>query len=165
MDNILGNLYFFNNSAVSTILLLLITGVAIISAWVDHRSRILPDRLTAMIAVLSAVVLFLAREGLTGTDIAIWLVVVAVHVVLVIAPPYGLGGGDLKLIAAMGLSATSLSLLLPWLVLSYTLAAFEGLRRRFSKDSSTLAFGPWLVTAWIVIFMGESACVAMANCR
>ena len=96
---------------------------------------------------------------------SLWIAIVAFHMVLVILPPYGLGGGDLKLIAALGLSASYLALLVPWLVLSYFLVAIAGIWKKISQDNSTLPFGPWLVTAWIVIFVGQSACVEMVNCR
>ena len=165
MENSIGEIGIVNSVNVPTILLILITLIAIFAAIEDSRSRILPDRLTATIGVLSIALVGTNWDCLSSLDLALWAGVVVVHVVLVIAPPYGLGGGDLKLIAGLGLGATYLTLLIPWLILSYSLAALEGLRRRFFKDSSTLAFGPWLVTAWIVIFVGESARVAMANCR
>ena len=155
----------FKNHFMPEILLISVTGLAVAAALEDFRSRILPDKLNSFIAVLSIILLGITWGSWDGSNITLWFAIVAFHMVLVIVPPYGLGGGDLKLIAALGLSASYLALLVPWLVLSYFLAAIAGIWKKISQDNSTLPFGPWLVTAWIVIFVGQSACVEMVNCR
>ena len=96
-----------------------------------------------------------------------WSAAIAIaHLLLVILPPYGLGAGDFKLVTALipviawwgGIQIWL------WLWFSYSGAAIYGLIRRNRGFIGPLAFGPWLVTAWIVIVMGDLARVAMVNC-
>ena len=125
------------------------------AAFIDWRTRILPNSFNFAIATLSVIWACYSQLSIEFETLWTWLLIVFIHLVLVVLPPYGLGGGDLKLIAALGITASVQSFAVNWLLLSYCFACFSALIVKIRGKDRTLAFGPWLVIAWIVAFMGQ----------
>ena len=140
---------------VQNLLIVVIGIIACVAAVIDGHTKILPNRLNLAIAILSIIWACYSQTVIPAEAFWVWFFVVVVHMVLVVVPPYGLGGGDLKLIAALGITASVESRVLTWLILSYAMASFAALVLRSGRKAKTLAFGPWLVIAWIAAFVGQ----------
>lgn len=136
-------------------ILVFIAAIAVWSAVHDLKYKVLPNHLNLLIAISSLVYVCIAVPVIKTESVWMWLAIVVIHGALVVLPPYGLGGGDLKMIAALGITTSIAFVVVEWLLLSYGLAAIAGIYLRIRGNQQTLAFGPWLVTAWLVIFMGQ----------
>lgn len=113
----------------------------IAAAVVDIRTRRLPDRLLASSAVIAVAVALLsdAMAGAAVGALVFCLPLLIAHLI----DPNGLGFGDVKLAAVLGiiLGATDWRLVLPALALGCTGALVWALARRVRS----LAFGPALL--------------------
>lgn len=133
-----------------------ILGLAIRAAWIDAKTGLLPNRLNLQIFITAVIWALAFSENFNFLE---YISVTMVHLFLVVWPRAGLGAGDLKLIVGLALISASFSFSWVWLLLAYVLAAIQGI---FRPNSKTIRFGPWLVTAWVVVGMGELPHVAMA---
>lgn len=153
----------------SLLLLGLMGGLATRAAAIDAETGRLPNPLTAAVGV-SAAGLLLAWAVLTPAAIpaasAAWLAVVLGHSALVLLPPYGLGAGDLKLIAGLVAPLAWWGNWWLWLGISYGLglAAAVVERRRRGGWPRSIRLGPWLTTGWWAVVMGQLTHVALAHC-
>jgi leader peptidase (prepilin peptidase) / N-methyltransferase len=128
------------------------------SAVIDARSQRLPDRLTLVIGAIGAV---LAAQRSMGSLAAGCAAAVIAFVTLeLVRRGYqslrrepGLGFGDVKLIAALGLW---LGVATPWALVLASVAGFVGLVL-FERARARIAFGPYIaVAAWTVGLFSEA---------
>lgn len=125
-------------------------------AYFDAKTGFLPDRWTQ--ALLWAALLVNSQSWFTSSDQAILGAVIGYGFLYLLNSLYmalrhrpGLGGGDMKLLAALGA-------LFGWIALPYLLfiasvlgLVFVVIRRFLTKDTGTsIAFGPFLAGAGIV---------------
>jgi Flp pilus assembly protein protease CpaA len=143
----------------SLVFLGLIAAIAIRAAVIDYRLGILPNRLTGLIFGLAFIWVLLDPGEFNLFE---YLLVIALHFGAVFLPSGGLGAGDAKYIAGLGLVTSSWGVSWGWLLLSYTSAAIWGL---ICQKTSNIRFGPWLSAAWLVVGMGQFAHVALAYSR
>lgn len=129
--------------SVGTLLTMALAAVLIVLAFIDFDTREIPDRLPVAIAVLGVINVFFS--GLKWYEHLIGAVVVALPF-LIAALLGGMGGGDVKLMAAAGL-------FLGWkcALLSLLVACVAGLVAviilavcRKLKQNRVIAFGPLL---------------------
>lgn len=73
--------------------------------------------------------------------------------------------GDAKFIAGLGFSFLNPAYIWIWLYLTYAMGLIHGLWRVFRQKSSRIPFGPSIYGAWLVMYMGELAHVAMDYSR
>jgi Flp pilus assembly protein protease CpaA len=137
----------------------LISAIAIRAAVIDHRHGILPNRLTGLIFGFALIWVLLDPGEFNLLE---YLLVVALHFGAVFLPKGGLGAGDAKYIAGLGLITATWGVSWSWLLLSYSSAAIWAL---IGQKTSNIRFGPWLSAAWLVVGMGQFAHVALAYSR
>lgn len=126
-----------------------------IASAVDAREHRLPNQLT-----VPALGLALAWAGVTerpGDWFPLWLVIAGAHMLLVVLPPFALGGGDWKLVAAIAPSMIVLDYWQLWLTAGFALAAVFGLGQRLRGRRGRIALGPWMWLPWTALLMGDFA--------
>lgn len=129
--------------------------LASIAARIDWKTRTLPNRFTFLIASIG--VLYCIAVG--NTPSFLYWVMILIHISISLAFPKVLGMGDSKLILGLGLFFVSPENFLAWMSLFYILACFGALTFRQRR----LAFGPYIVMAWIVVIMGDYAHVSFLD--
>ena len=132
-----------------------------LAAAVDWRERRLPNHLTLPAAVVSLL------WALSGADYSSWLgwwvALTGLHALVAVVPPYAMGGGDWKLVAALSPPALLGGWAMWWLTMSYLLASGHGLWLRLRRGEHRIPLGPWLWLPWSALAMGDLAHVAMAD--
>ena len=136
--------------------------VAAVLAWIDLTQRRLPNRLV-LPAVGVSVPLLLAAALLDG-DVGAWLTALAggaalfaFYLVLALVSPRGMGMGDVKLAALVGLYAGFLG----WAALVVAavagfvlggLAAIAVIVRGRATRATSIPFGPWMLSGlWVSV--------------
>jgi leader peptidase (prepilin peptidase) / N-methyltransferase len=134
---------------------LVVAGVGGVLGVIDARSQRLPDRLTLPLIASTAVLL--ATDAIVGGNLlALRDAIVggtgltAAYLLLHAINPRGLGLGDVKLAAALGLlagwhgsEALALAAVLPFALAS--LAALALIATKRANRHTALAFGPWML--------------------
>lgn len=137
----------------------------VLLAFIDARTKLLPDALTLPLMWLGMLIQILPETRTIGLEFSIIGAIAGYLPLWLFAQAYrlirgrdGLGMGDLKLLAAMG--AWSGPILLPQVLLLAALLAIavfviERLFRHQAKDlHEERPFGPWIVVGYfIVLFM------------
>jgi leader peptidase (prepilin peptidase)/N-methyltransferase len=127
-------------------------------AFIDLDHRIIPNKLTALGAATALVLVALLRPGdlpehlLAAAGAGGFLLAAA------LAKPGGMGMGDVKLAAVMGLflgRAVAPALLVA--LVAGSLAGIALMARRGSGRGTTIPFGPWLALGGLVgLFVGDA---------
>jgi prepilin signal peptidase PulO-like enzyme (type II secretory pathway) len=73
--------------------------------------------------------------------------------------------GDSKMISAYGLGFTTVESMFIWLYLAYFLGSLHGIWLKLSAKPTRIPFGMSIYAAWLAIYMGEYAHVAMDYSR
>ncbi len=131
----------------AAVLFTLVTAAAVI----DWRYRIIPDRLNLAGFVLGAVLLFESREVLTANAIGFLAGGGLLYLVALVSRG-GMGGGDIKLAAVMGLLLGWKYLLLA-LFLAFAAGALVGILLvllKIKRMKEGLPFGPYLALGSVV---------------
>lgn len=121
------------------------------AAVIDWRCRIIPDRLNLTGFILGAVMLFESREVLTANAIGFVTGGGLLYLVAVVSRG-GMGGGDIKLAAVMGLLLGWKYLLLA-LFIAFGAGAFVGsllVLLKIKKMKAALPFGPYLALGSVI---------------
>lgn len=134
---------------------LVVLVVALHAAVIDCRYRILPNSLTAFIAILGVSYCFLSQAG----PPSLYWIVTLTHVVVGLVYPQGFGMGDVKLFAGLGLFLHDSGWFLTWIALSYGSSLIWGLLRR----EKSVAFGPHIVMAWFLCCVGDYSHVSFPD--
>lgn len=129
--------------------------IALHAAIIDFRFRILPNSSTAFIAILGVSHCFLSQ---TAPPVLYWILTLS-HVVVGLAYPNGFGMGDVKLFAGLGLFLHDSEWFLTWVTLSYGSSLIWGLIRR----EKSVAFGPHIVLAWFLCYVGDYSNVSFPD--
>lgn len=140
--------------------------VLIVLAFIDYRTRLLPDMLTLPLLWLGLLIQLWPTTRTVGLELAVigavagylplWLLA---HLYRLIRHRDGLGMGDLKLLAAMG--AWSGPWLLPYVLLVAALLAILGvlftrvLAQRKIGMQEELPFGPSIILAYGLVISGS----------
>ena len=132
-------------------------------AWIDFKTRLLPDGLTFSLLwlglltnpILQVVSLYDAVIGVVAGYLSLWVIY---HIFKIVRQKEGLGHGDFKLLAALGAW-------LGWQALPGVLVVATGstllvlgllkIKGRYPKDPH-IPLGPGLCIAGLIFFMGKS---------
>lgn len=134
----------------------LLTSALIVLSVIDFRSYIIPDKVNLVILVLGIFAILLDREHWAEHIIGFFSVSVLLLIIYLVTVGRGIGGGDIKLMAAAGL-------IVGWKVnvLAFLLGCILGsvihlIRMKVSKAEHKLALGPYLsMGIWIAMLFGE----------
>ena len=147
-------------------------GLGIALAVIDARTRRLPNRLVALLT--AGGLLFLTSAALVEQNLpALWRALAglgisfAVYVVISLAARGGLGAGDVKLAAPVGLYLGWLGweALFAGIVLAFVIGGVAGLvlaARKRQLRGLTVPFGPFMLAA-VVVTAGLVACVPLMS--
>ena len=130
-------------------------------SYVDIRINELPPLLNALIAALGAIRLLL--------DLRHWyvyligaLVVSGLFLLIgIFSKGRAMGGGDVKLMAALGLLLGWQKIILVLLIGALSGALIHGIRMLIFKDGHTLAFGPYLAAGAMVSMLYGDRIIAL----
>lgn len=140
----------------------LLTGYLLVLAWIDADTQLLPDCLTLPLLWLGLV--FNLLSGQVSLEAALWGAIGGYGVLWLVNAMFkqlrgknGLGGGDAKLLAALGAWLGVAAL--PGLIFGAALlAVIAGLGRavwRRHTLNQPMPFGPWLAIAgWVSLMVG-----------
>ena len=140
----------------------LLTGYLLVLAWIDADTQLLPDCLTLPLLWLGLV--FNLLSGQVSLEAALWGAIGGYGVLWLVNAMFkqlrgknGLGGGDAKLLAALGAWLGVAAL--PGLIFGAALlAVIAGLGRavwRRHTLNQPMPFGPWLAIAgWVSLVAG-----------
>lgn len=126
-------------------------------AWIDLRTRLLPNRLVALFAAVSAVTAPLAGDPSVIGAVAGGAVGFGAMLVLFVVLR-GFGAGDVKLAGAVGL-AVGLGALGSWAVLSCLAAGLVAvglLVTRRARRGDAMALGPALVFGALIVLASQT---------
>lgn len=136
--------FFVNGWNAESILYCLLVSALLVLSVIDFRTYEIPFGINLFILMLGLVHLLL--DNANWSDYAIGLVSVSafLHLIYIVSNGRGIGGGDVKLMAACGL-------LLGWklIILAFILGCIIGsvvhlLRMKISRATHVLAMGPYL---------------------
>ena len=136
---------------INSVLTMALTSALIVIAVIDWRTYEIPFGLNVFIAVLGAV---LVATKLVNRDFAgVWdnlIGAVSVSGFLLLlyfaTKGRGIGGGDIKLMAAAGLFLGWKSIVLAFVIGCIIGSVIHVIRMKVSKQDHVLAFGPYLAT-------------------
>lgn len=141
---------------------LALAAVGTVLAWIDLRSHRLPNRI--LLPAVAASVVVLLAAALADGAFERWITALlggaalfGLYLVLALISPAGMGMGDVKLAALLGLFAGYLGLT-TWLVAAFAgfligaVAALVAVALRRAKLSSSIPFGPWMIAGlWLAV--------------
>ncbi|MDF2960944.1 MAG: prepilin signal peptidase PulO-like peptidase [Paenibacillus sp.] len=134
---------------------LLFASVVIVAVMTDLRSRIIPDKLI-LFGILSAIVLRLFIHPLPWWDyIAAFFVGSGILFLIAIVSKGGMGGGDIKLFAFLGL-IVGIKLILLTLFISSLLGSLYGLLLLISSKLTkrhAVPFGPFIAAGSMIAYL------------
>ena len=142
---------------IETVLVCLLTSALIVIAVIDWRTYEIPFGLNVFIAILGIVNLVIdSRNWLNyligGVSVSGFLLIV-----YLITKGRGIGGGDIKLMAAAGLLLGYKSIILAFCLGCILGSVIHLIRMKVSKAEHVLAFGPYLaVGIFIAALWGEN---------
>lgn len=130
--------------SVETVLYCLLASALLALSVIDFRTFEIPVGFNVFIAVLGLVRVLTDLSGWKGYAIGFFVVSVPLYIIYIVTKGRGIGGGDIKLMAASGL-------VLGWQcnILAFLLGCMIGsvihvLRMRLTKAEHVLAMGPYL---------------------
>lgn len=124
----------------------------------DYLTYKIPNKINAIVAIL------FFTQAIYRYSPNVWIsyfVIVALHFGISLWFPDKFGMGDSKMIAAFGLGFSSVESLFVWLYLAYILGALHGFWHKSRSKPTRIPFGVSIYAAWVAIYMGEWAHVAM----
>ncbi|MFZ5791053.1 MAG: prepilin peptidase [Pseudomonadota bacterium] len=132
-------------------------------AWIDWRTHLLPDILTLSLGAAGFLITWLAEptflvDHLIGATAGLGILTALIHVYRLARHRDGLGGGDAKLLGAIGawVGWQGLPTVMVYAALSGLAWVLIGaLRGRSLRLDTRLPFGPWLcLGGWLVWLYG-----------
>lgn len=130
--------------SIETLLYCLMASALLALSVIDFRTFEIPVGFNVFIAVLGLVRILTDLSGWSEYAIGFFAISVPLYIIYIVTKGRGIGGGDIKLMAASGL-------LIGWKcnILAFLLGCIIGsvvhvLRMRFTKAEHVLAMGPYL---------------------
>ena len=154
---------------IKSVLIMALTSALIVIAVIDWRTYEIPFGLNVFIAVIGLIdiVIKLINRDFTGViDNLIGAVCVSgfLLVLYLATKGRGIGGGDIKLMAAAGLLIGWKSIIFSFIIGCVLGSVIHVLRMKLSGQDHVLAFGPYLATGiFIASLWGEQIVTAYLN--
>lgn len=127
-------------------------------ALIDSQKYLLPNDLTKKV-FLAAVVAQIVDYRPQMMTACFFLI--ACHLIFAFVVPRMFGMGDAKFMAGLSLGLISSQSVWNWIFLAYFMGAIHGAYLKIRWKRSRIPFGVSLYGAWMLIIVGEWACVAM----
>lgn len=135
-----------------------IVSLGFFAARVDVQKYLLPNKYTLNILLMGLILQFVYAQS----HLFVFALSVALfHVALGLILPTGIGMGDIKFISGLVMTLPSTQAIWNWLILLYGFGLVHGFFLKIRQKSSRIPFGPSIYGAWVLIYMGELAHVAM----
>lgn len=145
MNGVLWLIVFFNRGfSIEAVLYSLMASALLALSVIDFRTYEIPLGFNLMIAVLGLIRVLTDLTNWSEYVIGFFAVSVPLYIIYLVTKGRGIGGGDIKLMAAAGL-LTGWKLILPAFVLGCILGSvIHLLRMKLSSAENVLAMGPYL---------------------
>lgn len=136
--------FIINGLTIDSLLYCLLISALIVLSVIDFRTYEIPLGVNIFILALGVIMTVLHYQDCLNHIIGMFAVSVFIEIIIIATRGRGMGGGDMKLMAAAGL-------ILGWklIILSFLLGCVFGaiihvVRMKVSKADHVLAFGPYL---------------------
>lgn len=134
----------------------LLTSALIVLSVIDFRTYLIPNQINAFILVLGIITVILDREHATGHLIGMAGISGFLLILYLLTAGRGIGGGDIKLMAAAGLITGWQISVLSFLTGCILGSVIHLIRMKVSGVEHKLALGPYLsVGIWISLLFGS----------
>ncbi len=157
MNGILYILVFITNGFTYTsIIYCLCTSALIVLSLIDLRTFEIPERINIFILILAIIKLLIYKQNIKEYIIGFFIVSILLLIIYLLTKGKGVGGGDVKLMAATGLLIGYKSIILAF-VLGCILGSIIHLARmKLTNQENILAFGPYLsIGIYITMLYGN----------
>lgn len=149
-------IFLANGFSINSIVYCLLTSALIVLSVIDFRSYIIPDKVNLVILVLGIFASLLDRSRFLEHVIGFFVVSVPLLVIYLVTVGRGIGGGDIKLMAAAGLVVGWKVILLAFIVGCILGSVIHVIRMKVSKAEHKLALGPYLsMGIWLSMLFGR----------
>lgn len=134
----------------------LLTSALIILSVIDFRTYLIPNQINAFILALGIITVILDREHATGHLIGMVGISGFLLILYLLTAGRGIGGGDIKLMAAAGLITGWQISILSFLTGCILGSVIHLIRMKVSGAEHKLALGPYLsMGIWISLLFGS----------
>lgn len=134
----------------------LLTSALIVLSVIDFRTYLIPNQINAFILALGIITVILDREHATGHMIGMVGISGFLLILYLLTAGRGIGGGDIKLMAAAGLITGWQISVLSFLTGCILGSVVHLIRMKISGVEHKLALGPYLsVGIWISLLFGS----------
>ena len=155
--NAIGYVWIFLNNGMNleSIVYCLFTSVLIVVSFIDAKTLEIPIGCNYIIALLGGVHVIMDIDHLKSYLIGAVCVSGFLLILYVITKGQGIGGGDIKLMAACGLLIGASNIVVAFMLGCILAAVIHLIRMKVSDAGRQLAFGPYLCTGvWIALLYG-----------
>lgn len=131
----------------------LLTSALIVLSVIDWRTFEIPDRINVFIAVLGVVAVVIDHENWLSHVIGLFAVSLFLLIIYLVTAGAGIGGGDIKLMAATGLLLGWQKIFLGFIIGCIVGSVIHIIRMKVSKADHVLAMGPYLSAGIFIAMM------------
>lgn len=150
---------FLRGLSIEGILYCLLASALLVLSIIDFRTYEIPFGINVFIAVLGAVRLFTDLKHWYVYVIGFFLVSVIFYVAFLVTKGRGMGGGDVKLMAAAGLLLGGPKIFLAMLLGCLFAVIIHPIRMKVSGEDHGLAFGPYLAVGILISALAGDAVI------
>lgn len=137
----------------------LLTSALIVLSVIDWRTFEIPDRINVFIAVLGVITVILDFDHWAVHVIGMFAVSVFLLIVYLVTAGAGIGGGDIKLMAAAGLVLGWQKIFFGFLIGCIVGSIIHVIRMKVSDAEHVLAMGPYLSAGIFIALMWGDAVI------
>ena len=142
--------FYINGLTIDSLLYCLLISALLVLSVIDERTYEIPIGINIFILCLGIIMTVLHLDDWVNHVVGFFAVSLFIGIIIIVTHGRGMGGGDLKLMAAAGL-------MLGWkeIILAFALGCILGavihvLRMKISKAERVLAFGPYLALGILI---------------
>jgi leader peptidase (prepilin peptidase)/N-methyltransferase len=147
--------YFTGLNYIGVIYCLFISALIVLSV-IDFRTNTIPFGINIFIFILGLIRLGMDYRNYVTYLIGFVVVSGFLYLIYILTKGNGMGGGDIKLMAAAGLVLGWKLIVLAFLLGCVYASLIHPIRMKLSKQGRVLAFGPYLAAGMVTgIFIGE----------
>lgn len=149
-------IFWVNGWNVTSVLYCLLTSALIVLSVIDFRTFEIPYGINLFIFILGLIKLILDYKNWLNHVIGFLAVSLFLYIILIITKGRGMGGGDIKLMAACGLLLGGKQIILAFLLGCILGSVIHLIRMKVSNTNHVLALGPYLSAGVVLsVLWGE----------